>query len=208
MSRAEAALAEKAQQVTPGSFRHNVLSAARRFKSSWVELGKLLVRVRDEAQFTEWGYASFEQYCSKELHIRKATADKLTRSFSFLSKHEPKAVANDNIVELAPAFEVVEVLAGAEERGQLSADEYQSIRESIWNPEKPTSELRREIVERYPAPAPKGPGEEVVVRKLAMMARRLAAELKACGKIPPAVAERAAALADDVEEVASQLKAG
>ena len=204
----EAALAAKAREVPAGSFRHSVLTAARRFKASWVELGNMLVKVRDEASFTEWGYPTFEAYCSKELHIRNATADKLTRSFSFLSKHEPTAVANDNIVEVAPAFEVVEVLAGAEERGQLSADEYQSIRESIWNPEKPASELRREFTERYPAPAPTKPAEDVQVRKLALMARKLAAELKACAKIPGAVAERAAALAEDVEEVASQSKAG
>lgn len=204
MSTAEV-LEQKARSLQPGSFRHNVVQAARRFKASWVELGKLLVKVRDDAQFSEWGYESFEQYCSKELHIRKATADKLVRSFSFLSRHEPRAVANDNIVELAPAFEVVEVLAGAEERGQLSADEYKSIRESIWNQEKPATELKREFVERFPPPAPPKPAEDVQVRKLALMARKLAAELKACKQIPSAVADRAAALAEDVEEVASQV---
>lgn len=204
MSTAEV-LEEKARTLAPGSMRHNVVQAARRFKASWVELGKLLVKVRDDALFSEWGYQTFDAYCSKELHIRKATADKLVRSFSFLSRHEPKAVANDNIVELAPAFEVVEVLAGAEARGQLSADEYKSIRESIWNPEKPVTELKREMVERFPAPAPAKPADDVMVRKLALMARKLAADLKACQQIPREVTDRAAALAEDVEEVASQV---
>lgn len=208
MSRAEAALADAARDIPAGSLRHTVVSAARRFKSTWVELGKLLVKVRDEALFTEWGYPTFDNYCSKELHIRKATADKLVRSFSFLSRHEPKVVANDNVVEVAPAFEVVEVLAGAEERGQLSAQEYQSIRESIWNPEKPAAELRREFNERFPRPAPEPPAEDVQLRRLALAARKLAQELKGCRKIPDVIAERAAALAGDVEEMASQTTAG
>src|SRR2546430_6197632 len=97
MSNVDAALAEKAREVPPGSFRHTVLLSARRFKASWVELGKLLVQVRDQATFGEWGYESFDQYTSRELHLRKATADKLTRAFSFLSRHEPKKMESEEI---------------------------------------------------------------------------------------------------------------
>lgn len=201
---AEAALAQKAREVDPGSLRHTVLLAARRFKSTWVELGKLLIKVRDEALFEQWGYESFEAYCLKELHIRKQTALKLTRSFSFLAKHEPKAMAREDIAETAPAFEVVEVLAGADERGQLSSDEYRSIRESIWNPDRPVSELKREFTEKFPRPAPEPPGEGVQLRRLASFARKLANELAASRHVPRAISERASALADDVEELAEQ----
>ncbi len=97
----EADLQKKAQSVPPGSFRHVVLTAAKRFKSTWAELGKLLVQVRDEAKFEEWGYESFEAYCLKELHIRKNTALKLPRSFSFLAKHEAPEVLKDE--EFLPA---------------------------------------------------------------------------------------------------------
>lgn len=204
--RAEAALAEKVREIPSGSFRHTVLSAARRFKSSWVELGKLLVKVRDDGSFTDWGFETFDAYCAKELHIRKSTADKLVRSFSFLARHEPTAVANDDIAQTAPAFEVVEVLAGAESRGQLDPEEYRAIRESIWNPEKPVAQLKREFSDRFPTPAAE-PGEDAVVRRLSHVARRLAADLKSCRRVPAAVAERAAALAEDVEELASQLSA-
>lgn len=57
---AETEIAKKALSVPPGTFRHTVLTAAKRFKSTWAELGKLLVQVRDEAKFEEWGYPSFE----------------------------------------------------------------------------------------------------------------------------------------------------
>jgi hypothetical protein len=206
MSNAEASIAEKARAVEPGSFRHTVLLTAKRFKSSWAELGKLLVRVRDEALYEQWGYPTFEAYCLKEIRIRKATADKLTRNFSFLAKHEPRQVADEDLVQRAPPFEVVEVLAQADERGQLSNTEYKSIRDSIWDSERPVSELRRELEERFPRPAPPPVQDAVQVRRLASSTRRLAQELSACRKVPRAVADRASALADDVEELASSLK--
>jgi hypothetical protein len=194
-------------EITPGTLRHTVLSAAKRFKTTWVELGKLLVSVRDEAKYEEWGYRSFETYCSRELHIRRATALKLTRSFSFLAKHEPRIRDTDEeAVSLAPAFEVVEVLADAEERGQLSNQEYKAIRDSIWNPEQPMTQLRRELNERFPRPAPTPPADELVMRRLAAAARKLAEDLSRQSRVPKAVAERAAALAEDVEEIATRMK--
>ncbi|WP_169826248.1 MULTISPECIES: hypothetical protein [Corallococcus] len=203
---AEVEIAKKAMSVPPGTFRHTVLLAAKRFKSTWAELGKLLVQVRDEAKYEEWGHASFEAYCLKELHIKKQTALKLTRSFSFLAKHEaPEELQQHEFPEKAPAFEVVEVLADAEERGQLSPTEYKSLRDSIWSPEKSPTELKKEFAERFPRPPPEPPPESLQVRKLAQLARKLASELAGSRRVPNAVAERAASLADDVEELASSV---
>ncbi len=202
MSNAEAAIASKISEVAPGSIRQTVLVAAKRFKSSWIELGKLLVRVRNEALFEEWGYPSFEAYCLAEVRIKRQTAQKLTRSFSFLDKHEPKAMAQDDIVETAPAFEVVQVLADAEERGQLSAQEYRSIRDSIWNNDRPVSELKRDLVEQFPPPEGIGPTGAAQLKRLAAWARKLATELHGNKKVPRPMAQRAEALADDVEELA------
>lgn len=205
----EADLQSKAKSVPPGTFRHTVLLAAKRFKSTWAELGKLLVQVRDEAQYEQWGYESFEAYCLKELHIRKQTALKLTRSFSFLAKHEsPEVLKDEEFPERAPAFEVVEVLADAADRGQLSPSEYRSLRDSIWNPEKPATELKKEFTERFPRPPPEPPPENLQVRRLAQVARKLASELSGCRKVPSAIAERAAALAEEVEELAASVTNG
>jgi hypothetical protein len=206
---AEVDIQKKAASVPPGTFRHTVLVSAKRFKSTWAELGKLLVQVRDEAKYEEWGFPSFEAYCLKELHIKKQTALKLTRSFSFLAKHEPpEAVKEEDFPQRAPAFEVVEVLADAADRGQLSPSEYRSLRDSIWNPEKSATELKREFTERFPRPPPEPPPENVQLRRLAQMARKLASELSGTRKVPSAIAERAAALADEVEELASNVTNG
>ncbi len=190
--------------AAPGTFaplRATVLAAAKRFKSTWVELGRLLVQVRDTASFLEWGFPTLEAYCTRELHIRRATAEKLTRSYAFLDRHEPQRMRTEDAAERAPAFEVVEVLADAEERGQLSAAEYKSIRDSIWDPERPASALRREVSERFPRSPPEGADAAVQLRRLAQAARRLAADLRACRKVPSAIRERADALAEDVESL-------
>jgi hypothetical protein len=203
---AEADLQKKAQSVPPGTFRHTVLVAAKRFKSTWAELGKMLVQVRDEAQYEAWGYDSFEAYCLKELHIRKQTALKLTRSFSFLAKHEkPEVLTDSEFPQRAPAFEVVEVLADAADRGQLSPSEYRSLRDSIWDPERPATELKKEFTERFPRPAPEPPPESMQLRRLAQLARKLSSELSGSRRVPPAVAERASALAEDLEELAASV---
>ena len=180
--------------------RQTVLLASKRFKSSWVEMGKLLVQVLDASAYKEWGYDTFDAYCYRELRLKKATVDKLTRSYTFLDRHEPKAMSQPDIAEVAPPFEVVEVLAGAESRGELSAQEYRSIRDSIWNPEVNVSELKREIVEKFPRPEPER-DDQAQLKRLAGLANKLADELTAIKKVPRAVAERARALADDVAEL-------
>lgn len=179
--------------------RQTVALAAKRYKSSWVDLGKLLVQVRDQALYEEWGFPNFETYCLNELRIRKQTAMKLTRNFSFLDKHEPERMQGTDIVERAPAFEVVEVLAQAEERGQLSAQEYKSIRDSIWNQERPVSELRREVVEKFPPPEPEPLSDGAVLRRLVGLAKKLSSEVHGTRQVPKAVGERVDALVEDLE---------
>lgn len=200
MATAAEALKDKTRELNPGTLRHHVIQAARKFKASWVELGKLLVQVRNEGLFTEWGYETYESYCLKELHIRRQTAEKLARSFSFLAKHEPEAVQTPETVQQAPSFEVVEVLAHAEERGQLSADEYRSIRDSIWNPEKPAAQLRREFAERYAPESSESP-QNVEWNRILGLARKLAKVLSSTEAIPQAVSERAQALVVDLESL-------
>ncbi len=196
--------------AVPGSVRHTVQLAAKRFKTTWVELGRLLVQVRDQALYHQWGYDNFDTYCLKEIRIRKQTAMKLTRSFHFLKEHEPAIAQPRNEATVhteeheAPPFEVIEVLAQAEDRGQLSAQEYRSIRDSIWNGEKSVPEVRRELTQRFPvAEEPKGAQGALTCAKLAAMAQKLAQEIRAQKKVPAAVAERAEALADELSELAA-----
>ena len=157
----QAAVAQKAAEVEPGTLRHQVLLVAQKFKSSWVELGALLVKVRNAKLWEEWGFKSFEDYCGKELRIKRQTALKLTNSYAFLARHEQELIeperhgrsSQQEKIKEPPAFEVVSVLADAEGRGQLSEKEYQSLRESIWDDERPAPAVARDLAQRFPAPA-------------------------------------------------------
>jgi hypothetical protein len=177
--------------------RSTVLAAAQRFKSSWFELGRLLVKVRSAGAWEAWGFDTFEAYCTRELHIRRATAEKLVRSYGFLKRHEreePDAAAR------APAFEVVTVLADAEERGQLTERDYARVRDAIWDPARPPAELRRELTERFPVPE-KAVDARSQLRRFALTARRLATELRASRQIPAAAKRTAEVLAEELESL-------
>ncbi len=191
----------EAGKVHSAQFRQAVLEAARRFKSGWFDLAAVLVQVRSENLFADWGYGSFESYCSKELHIRRQTAFKLTRGYSFLEKHERKRMADKGAGVRAPAFEVVEVLAQAEERGQLSSDEYRAIREAIWDPNRAPGDLRRELSARFPRPTT---DPIHALARFAHTARRLANELRSFAQVPRALGDHAAALADELEALVAR----
>jgi len=209
----QAAVAQRMRDVEPGTLRHQVLVTAQKFKSSWVELGALLVKVRKEGVWEQWGFKNFEEYCSKELRIKKQTAEKLTHSYGFLSRHEKGFVERyeqDDLPERepppapAPAFEVISVLAGAEERGQLKEQDYQALREQIWADERPANQVVRELSERFPPPPKPPPPADLVLRKLAQTARKMAAELKVHPKVGADLASRAETLAEDLEELAAK----
>jgi hypothetical protein len=177
--------------------RSTVAAAARRFKSSWFELGRLLVQVRAANAWEGWGFDSFEAYCTGELHIRRATAEKLLRSYGFLKRHEREEPTEP---ERAPAFEVVTVLADAEERGQLTERDYARVRDAIWDPGRPQAELRRELTERFPAPE-RTVDAAAQLRRFALTARRLATDLRASHRVPAAAKRTAEALADELESL-------
>jgi len=202
MARAPVAEVSAERGTSGDAFRDEVVAAARTFKASWTGLARVLTRVRDEGLWEGWGFPSFEGYCTRELHIRKATALKLTRSWSFLDRHERSWKPDAPEARPAPAFEVVEVLAEAEERGALDAEEYRSIRDSIWDPDRPVAAVRRELSERFPRPEPEPPPAEVRLGQLARTARRLAEELRVCRGIPASVRTQADDLAAAVESLA------
>ena len=57
--------------------RANLLRVARQFKASWIELAESLTETRKNGSWKKWGFASFDEYAKKELHLRQETVDKL-----------------------------------------------------------------------------------------------------------------------------------
>jgi hypothetical protein len=195
-------LAARAEDLPEGSVRRRVLEGAKRFKAAWVDLGRLLAQVRHEELWKEWGYASFDKYCSKELFIRPATAEKLTVSFGFLERHEPALARAPHGDAKAPPFEVIEVLSRAEAAGRLSQEGWRELRDEVLaNPPTPAA-MNRKLSERFgpPPPAPT-PRKAERLERLAALARRLASACEEDGAVSQALAKRAADLARDLEEL-------
>lgn len=199
MTRTAEKLAARAEDLPEGSTRRRVLEGARRFKAAWVELGRLLSEVRRSELWRGWGYPSFERYCATELFIRPATADKLTASYGFLERHEP-ALAGGRGESRAPPFEVIEVLSRAEAAGRLTDAGWRELRDEVM--ERPTTPaaVNRTLEKRFgPAPPAPTPPKAERLARLAAQARRLAEACREEPAVPRAVAERALALAEDVE---------
>ena len=128
------------EQLEPGSDRYVVLDKAKRFKSSWVELGEKLLQVSSKGRFREWGYGSFEEYCVQEIRIKRGTAEKLTMAYRFMEKEEPQLLsARENTREELkplPDYRSVDLLRKAKEEKGFSEEEYGKLRKSVVEEER------------------------------------------------------------------------
>jgi hypothetical protein len=195
-------LAARAEDLPEGSPRRRVLEGAQRFKSAWVELGRLLAEVRRKELWRGWGFPSFERYCTKELFIRPATADKLTRSYGFLERHEPD-LARARGEARAPPFELIEVLSRAESAGRLSDDGWRDLRDEVLDRPPTAAAMNRTLAEKFGPPPPvHAPPRSERLARLAVAARRLAESCQVESALPGALARRAADLAGEIAAAA------
>ena len=195
-------LAARAEELPPGSLRRKALEGARRFKAAWLDFARVLAEVRRGDLWREWGYPSFDKYCSGELFIKKATADKLTASFGFLERHEPR-LAEGRGDGAAPPFEVIEVLSRAEAAGRLDAAGWRELRDEVIERPPTPAAMSRALTEKYgPPPDPPRPPREERLARLAAQARRLAEGCAGEGAVPKALASRAEALAEELSALA------
>jgi hypothetical protein len=95
--------------------RADMLRRVRAFKSSWLELGQSLAQVRKDGSWERWGHGSFEDYVTRELHLKRETAEKLTASFGFLRQHAPEVLERDGVSAPIPTYQAVDFLSKAYE---------------------------------------------------------------------------------------------
>jgi hypothetical protein len=198
-------LAARAEDLPEGSIRRHVLEGAKRFKAAWVDFGRLLAQVRHQELWKEWGYPSFDRYCTKELFIRPATAEKLTVSYGFLERHEPALAKAQHGEAKAPPFEVIEVLSRAEAAGRLSQEGWRELRDEVLEHPPTPAAMNRKLAERFgPPPPPPTPRKAERLARLAALARRLATASEEDNAVPQALAKRAADLAGEFEELTGE----
>ncbi len=118
-------------QLAPESPRYQALASARDFKSSWVSLGAQLQGVRQGQLYNEWGYASFDDYCLKEIRIKRPTALKLTNAYQFLEHQEPQLLKQQSEQETFPDYRAVDLLRQAQQEAGFGDEDYQQLRDAV-----------------------------------------------------------------------------
>ncbi|MDY0190740.1 MAG: hypothetical protein RBR22_08405 [Desulfuromonas sp.] len=155
-SRSEEQIEQLLRQLEPGTERYSILSSAKQFKSSWVELGQQLQGVRRERRYSEWGYDSFEDYCAREIRIRRQTADKLTMAYHYLEQKNPKILDDSDRLHPLPDFRSIDLLRQAECDASINGDQQQELQKAVFadNLSHPTIAKRfKEMTMQAAAPA-------------------------------------------------------
>jgi len=142
---------QKMAALEPGSLRYQVLENAKNFKGSWIALGQILYTVYKDKMFKEWGYQSFETYCKGEVGIHSQTASKLLHSYYFLEKNEPEFLksVHDSESQVSPksipSADAVNVLRLAANRKELSEEDYQEFKKSVFEEGKEGKEVKKQV---------------------------------------------------------------
>lgn len=188
-SQGEKAIERIMQELDPDSDRYQVLATAKRFKSSWVELGEKLLGVQKNGHYRSWGYDSFEEYCLREIRIQKPTAQKLTLAYRFLEKEEPELLARPTELKPPPDYRSVDLLRRAREEKDFSDEEYADLRKAIVEEERSHPTVMKRFKETAAAHEEEVP--PLVHYKAALSAaRRLESALAAVPELPVGHSER------------------
>jgi hypothetical protein len=186
------------QQLPPESERYQVLATAKQFKSSWVELGEWLARISKSNQFSDWGFTSFEDYCTREIRIRRQTAEKLLLAFRFLKRKEPGLLGRRKGRPL-PDYRSVDLLRQADEEEHFSMAEYGELRQAVIEEER----NHPSIAKQYRDMSHNHQPEQKTVhqyRNAMLAAKRLSTSLREIPDVPHGLAEAVEQLVGFLEE--------
>lgn len=170
-------LEQKMQEADPETFRRHVLKSAKDFKTSWIELGRALYTVWKDKLYKEWGYSTIDTYAAKEIGIRKQTAMKLLRSYSFLEKEEPAYLKNEYVesqdTALVPSYESIDVLRQAKNKKDLDAQDYAGLKKAIFEKGKDVREVKKDLTSLIRERRELDPEEARQEKKLSLLKRFL-----------------------------------
>jgi hypothetical protein len=193
-TKVDAALARDEERFADDPERQEMLRCVRRFKASWIELGRALTDVRKNGRWRDWGFETFEAYAKTELRLRQDTVDKLTGSFMFLEKRAPNLLREDAPeVEEAPlrmpSYQAIDFLRRAEERADAPPDAVRALYTRVMDEGASLPQLKREFESQvFPMkPAERRARDAHGIRNVASRLRTLIGETDA---VPKRVATR------------------
>lgn len=163
------------------SFRSNVIKASKSFKNNWVELGEFLTHVASEKMYETWGFSTFDEYCVKEVRIKKSTAIKLTNAWFFVSNEDP-AFSSAAYRETMPDLDSIAVLQKARANSDITSDMYQSLRESALEKGQAPATLARKFSDMQNVVNP--PNNEDIGKKIHQSLERALKNMQLLPDIP------------------------
>ncbi|MBI3615411.1 MAG: hypothetical protein HY211_02725 [Candidatus Omnitrophica bacterium] len=207
-SKAIKQLEDRMAGLEPGTLRRETLEAAKRFKSSWIELGRMLWTIWKEKRFREWGYLTFDAYCAKEVGIRPATAKKLLHSYYFLEKEEPtllRKLTEETAPANLPNPDSVNLLRLLEKKQEVSPEGYQRVRSYVLEKGKEAPEVRREVRALLDAAQPdpaaaRAARRQALIRRMIGTLKGLKMELASSNMLPKKLLAEVEAIARKLEE--------
>ena len=183
------ALADRLERNGGAPERIDIVRRAERFKRSWVELAEGLWKLRKKRSFEDWGYSDLHDYCSKELHIKPVTIDKLMLSYGTLRSHAPEVLKRDGVSRDIPTLEAVDYFArvvpptdgedaavpNASSRRRLDAPQsvLDELRAAVFDEGRSVGELRKRF-DPVLRPKPAADEQADALRKTKALAERLA----------------------------------
>jgi hypothetical protein len=201
--------------------RLDALRCAQRFKRSWVELAETLVEIRRTRAYERWEYDDFHKYCGDELHLRRATVDKLTISYSTLQRLAPQVLQWDGVAKEIPSLQAVEYFGKAigVPQGEAANDGkaakapprevIKELRHAVFDEGQSVAELRKRF-DPILRPKPKGAEQLESIQKALGAARKLAELLPEIAGLDERRVERVekalGGLRQDLESMAEPLR--
>lgn len=154
--------------------RAETLAKARSFKRSWLELAEALAKVQHDGAWERWGFADFDSYCRKELHLRSATVAKLLGSFRFLETSAPRVLerARGESEAPIPSMAAVEFVHRATERAAADPATLETMQAMAFDEGAEAPLLSRRFKD-VAFPEEEGDRKERLRAQLAQAARRL-----------------------------------
>ena len=204
-TKSELIIEQLMRELDPNSPRYRVLAVARQFKSSWVELGEQLLKVKNQAEFQGWGYDSFDDYCSREIRIRKETARKLTLAYRYLEQEEPELLGTGRRLQPFPDYRAIDLLRQAREEQQFSEEEYSLLRDAVIEKERSLPTVQKQFREVALIRNPPRPDPPKQLQSALATARRLDQQLQQISGLPPQHLHNLRQLVNDLCEQEAQL---
>ena len=176
-TKSELVIEQLMRELDPETPRYRVLATARQFKSSWVELGEELVKVKNKGEYQNWGYENFDDYCAREIRIRKETARKLTLAYRYLEQEEPELISPERRLQPLPDYRAVDLLRQAREEQQFTEEEYANLRQAVIENERSLPTVQKQFRELSQLHNPPDSDPLKQMRGVLATARRLYTQL-------------------------------